>query len=62
MTNYEEELKRFLKIEIEIDNIPDDRIIGAMELKTEKIKARLKNYAKEWKLKYAEHLHKKAKD
>ena len=33
-----------------------------MELKTEKIKSRLKVFAKEWKLEYAKHLHKKAKD
>ena len=33
-----------------------------MELKTEKIKNELKGIAKDWKIKYAEHLHKKAKD
>jgi len=36
-------------------------MIGAMELKTEGLQSGLINWVKEWKNKYAENLHKKAR-
>jgi dynein heavy chain len=36
-------------------------MIGAMELKTEGLQTGLMNWVKEWKNKYAENLHKKAR-
>jgi dynein heavy chain len=54
-------LKKFTLVEEEIDKIPKSHLIGAMELKTEGLGNGLKHWAKEWKNKYAENLHKKAR-
>jgi dynein heavy chain len=49
-------------VEEEIGKIPDAQMIGAMELKTEGLQNGLRNWAKEWKNKYAENLHKRARN
>jgi hypothetical protein len=42
-------LKKFSLVEEEISIIPNAKLIGAMELKTENLSEGLKGWAKEWK-------------
>lgn len=48
-------------MEEEIDKIQESHLIGAMELKTEGLCNGLMHWSKEWKNKYAENLHKRAR-
>lgn len=60
MQDYDDKLNQFSVVEEEIDLIQQQNLIGAMELKTEKLTQRLKACAKEWKHNYAEDLHRRA--
>ncbi|KAL4479549.1 hypothetical protein ABPG72_018535, partial [Tetrahymena utriculariae] len=62
LQNYEEQLKRFSKIEEEIAKIVPSYNIGAMELMTQNIQIQLSTWAKEWKLQYSQDLHKRARN
>jgi len=63
LQDYENALKKFTQVEEEEINLIDPaKIIGALELKTDQLVKSLKSYAREWKAKYAENLHKKAKE
>ena len=61
LQDYEDELKKFTYVEDEIDKIEHAHKIGAMELKTDNLCQQLKSKAKEWKLQYAQDLHKRAR-
>lgn len=61
LQDYEDELKKFSHIEEEIDKIEHAHKIGAMELKTDNLCQQLKTWAKDWKLQYAQDLHKRAR-
>jgi hypothetical protein len=54
-------LKKFTQVEEEIEKIQESHLIGAMELKTEGLCNGLMHWSKEWKNKYAENLHKRAR-
>jgi dynein heavy chain len=61
LQDYEDKLKKFTQVEEDIDKIQSAHLIGAMELKTEGLCNGLKHWSKEWKNKYAENLHKRAR-
>jgi len=61
LQDYEDKLKKFTQVEEEIEKIQESHLIGAMELKTEGLCIGLMHWSKEWKNKYAENLHKRAK-
>lgn len=58
---YEDKLKKYTRCEEEIDKFVESYKIGAMELKTLNICNSLKSWAKEWKLQFAQDLHKRAR-
>jgi len=62
LIDYEEELKKFAKTEEEIEKIELEKEVGAMSLKTEKIKGSLTKWVHEWKTAYTEDLHKHARE
>ncbi len=53
LQDYEDELKKFINLEREINEFKKTREIGAMALKTDKLITALKNKCKEWKNNYA---------
>jgi dynein heavy chain, axonemal len=62
LQDYEDTLKRFSLVEEEIDQIESSHKIGAMELKTDNLVQGLKTWVKDWKLQYAQDLHKRARN
>ena len=62
LQEYEDELKKFTKLEYQIDKTEKTREIGAMALKTDNLIKSLKDKCKEWKNNIAEDIHVKAKD
>ena len=61
LDDFEEKLKVFSQVEDEIENIVTTFQVGAMALMTEKLKDRLKEYSKMWKMAFTKDLHKRAK-
>eukprot|EP01022_Parablepharisma_sp_SALTPOND_P000876 TRINITY_DN105183_c0_g1_i1.p1 TRINITY_DN105183_c0_g1~~TRINITY_DN105183_c0_g1_i1.p1 ORF type:complete len:4616 (+),score=767.18 TRINITY_DN105183_c0_g1_i1:15469-29316(+) len=60
--DYEEELKKLKKTEIEINEISKSTQIGAMELKTDKIQESMLKILRAWKKEYLSDLTKKVKN
>jgi len=61
LADYEEQLKKFVRVEEEVDRIDSTHQIGAMSLKTESLKLGLKDAARQWKIAFSNDLHKKAR-
>jgi dynein heavy chain len=59
-TDYEDELKKFVKIESGVNGLIDDFKIGAMSLKMNKIQSDLTAWCKQWKNSYSDSLHSRA--
>lgn len=59
---FEEELMKFMNLEMEIKNIIPTYIIGALKLNTSNIKHQLGNETKIWTVLYSNKVHKLAKD
>eukprot|EP01138_Halocafeteria_seosinensis_P007479 gb/GECG01007645.1/.p1 GENE.gb/GECG01007645.1/~~gb/GECG01007645.1/.p1 ORF type:complete len:3314 (+),score=514.53 gb/GECG01007645.1/:1-9942(+) len=60
--DYEEQLKFFMKIEEEINEIEDTAVIGALNLRTTDMKNQMQQLAEQWKVRYSDNLHKMAKN
>jgi len=58
--DYEDELKKFVKIEKTVINLVDDFKIGAMSLKMNKIQSDLTAWCGQWKNAYSDSLHSRA--
>lgn len=61
LQDYEDILKRYTRMEEEIDKFVEFYKIGAMNLKTENICKELKNLCSMWKQSYSQDLHKRAR-
>lgn len=62
ITDYEEELKKFLQVEDEIEHIQPLHSIGALILNTENLKLQLRNELRLWKVLYSNKVHQQAKE
>eukprot|EP00667_Euglena_gracilis_P000005 EG_transcript_5 len=57
LEDFENELKRYMNLEIEIGQITSSYTIGSLSLQTTHLKTALKKEAMEWKAQYAKNLH-----
>jgi len=62
LDDYKDKLKYFGKVEVEIDTIPTIHNIGALSLNTNSLKTSFKHECNQWKLRFADNLHARAKD
>ena len=62
LDDYKERLKYFGKVEVEIDTIPTVHNIGALSLNTSSLKTSFKGECNQWKLRFADNLHARAKE
>lgn len=62
LDDYQHELKVFGSVEEEIDSIPNVHNIGALYLTTSSLKGSFKHECNQWKLRYSDNLHARAKD
>eukprot|EP00760_Papus_ankaliazontas_P006643 PhM_4_TR1311/c1_g1_i1/m.52782/K10408/DNAH; dynein heavy chain, axonemal len=60
LEDFEEQLRRFVNLEKEVDSITSTYNIGSLSLNTEPLKKELKREAQEWKNQYAKNLHQQA--
>lgn len=60
--DYENELRRFMQIEKEIERIPPMHNIGALSLNTANLKLQLRNESRQWKIQYSTRVHQQARD
>ena len=61
LEDFENELKRYMTLEIEIGQITSSYTIGSLSLQTTHLKNALKKEAMEWKAQYAKNLHMQAR-
>jgi len=59
---FDNELKKYVDIEITVDEIPSVNVIGCMSLETKPVKNSLKSEAAAWKSQYSKNLHESARD
>lgn len=59
---FETELKKYMAIEIDINNISTVHNIGALSLETTPLKSSLKSEAASWKAQFAHNLHKQGSE
>ena len=62
IANFEEELKKFMAIEEEIEAVPSNHCIGALMLNTVNLKLQLRNECRHWKVLYSSKVHELAKE
>lgn len=62
IADYENELKRFMSIEKEIERIPPMHNIGALSLNSANLKSQLRNETRQWKIQYSSKVHHQARD
>jgi dynein heavy chain, axonemal len=62
ISNFEAELKKFMAIEDEIEQIPQYHCIGALMLNTANLKLQLRNECRHWKVLYSSKVHQLAKE
>jgi len=60
LEDFENELKKYMNVEQEINSITSSYTIGSLCLKTNPLKNALKREAEEWKFQYAKNLHQQA--
>ncbi|KAJ8610701.1 hypothetical protein CTAYLR_005659 [Chrysophaeum taylorii] len=60
--DYENELRRFMNVEREIERIPPMHNIGALTLNTANLKLQLRNESRQWKIQYSTKVHQQARD
>lgn len=61
LEDYEEELKKFVRIEQEIEDIAPINNIGPLSLNTSNLKLQLKQESSQWKIKYSDNLHQQSR-
>eukprot|EP01012_Entosiphon_sulcatum_P023115 TRINITY_DN280_c0_g1_i7.p1 TRINITY_DN280_c0_g1~~TRINITY_DN280_c0_g1_i7.p1 ORF type:complete len:2218 (+),score=554.82 TRINITY_DN280_c0_g1_i7:76-6729(+) len=61
LEDFENELKKYMNVEQEINSITSSYTIGSLCLETASLKAALKREANEWKAQYAKNLHMQAR-
>ena len=62
ISDYEEELKKFLAVEVDIEHIAPVYSIGALMLNTSNLKLQLRNESRQWKVLYSNKVHLQAKE
>jgi dynein heavy chain len=62
ITDYEEELKKFMAVESDINLIAPVYSIGALMLNTSNLKLQLRNESRQWKVLYSNKVHQQAKE
>lgn len=62
IADYENELRRFMNTEKEIERIPPLHNIGALSLNTANLKLQLRNESRQWKIQYSTKVHQQARD
>eukprot|EP01042_Synura_sphagnicola_P000006 gene6-7_t len=62
ISDYEEELKKFMAVEGEIEKITPVHSIGALMLNTANLKLQLRNESRQWKVLYSNKVHQQAKE
>jgi len=62
ISNFEEELKKFMAIEVEIENMAPFYCIGALMLNATNLKLQLRNECRLWKMLYSNKVHQLAKE
>ena len=61
LEDYENKLKQFEELAAEVNEIDGHHQIGALSLKTDKVKGALLEWIEKWKYRFSKDLHKKAK-
>jgi hypothetical protein len=61
LEDYENKLKEFESLAAEVNEIDEYHQIGALSLKTDKVKESLLEWIEKWKYRFSKDLHKKAK-
>jgi len=59
---FDDELKKYVDIEVKVDQIPSTHVIGCMSLETKPVKNSLKAEAEAWKTQYSKNLHEQARN
>eukprot|EP01041_Mallomonas_annulata_P002980 gene2980-5847_t len=62
ISDFEEELKKFMAVEEEIEKIGPMHCIGALRLNTANLKLQLRNESRQWKVLYSNKVHQQAKE
>ena len=60
--DFENELKRFMGVEDDIEGIAPMHVIGALSLNTKNIKLQLRNECRQWKVQYSDKVHHQARE
>jgi len=62
ISDYENELKKFMLVELDIEKIAPVFVVGALMLNTSNLKLQLRNESRQWKVLYSNKVHHQAKD